>query len=140
MISPENARRKIRYWLFALAALLLLAGGAAFFIEPEKLGIRFLALVACIASVYLIRASSVHSRATCAATSGPTTDSRTKRRRVRLSWVIGAALLPMAAASFLYLYEDALHGYQEILPVYIFAGVAALCAAAWSYLASRASH
>ncbi len=52
----------------------------------------------------------------------------------RLLWVVSIALLVLAVAAFLYLYEDALHGYHDVLPVYVFAGVGVACAVVWSYL------
>ena len=52
-------------------------------------------------------------------------------------WTVGVALLLLAGASFFYLYQDALHGYQEALPVYVFAGVGLACALVWSYLVSK---
>jgi hypothetical protein len=52
-------------------------------------------------------------------------------------WIIGAALLLLTGVSFFYLYQDALHGYHEALPVYVFAGVGLACALVWSYLVSK---
>lgn len=129
-----------RHLLFALAVLLLLAGGAALLVGPKNFGVWSLGLVACIVSAYLIRVSSVRSRSASAATGGEGADSKAKKGRGRLIWIIGAALLPAAGASFFYLYQDALHGYHDITPVYVLAGVAALCAVVWSYLVSRVLH
>jgi hypothetical protein len=55
----------------------------------------------------------------------------------RLTWSIGVLSLILAGAAFLYLYNDALHGYHELLPVYVFAGTALACTLVWSYLVSR---
>jgi hypothetical protein len=52
-------------------------------------------------------------------------------------WFVGAALLVVWGISFLYLYKDALDGYREALPVYVFAGIGLACALFWSYLSSR---
>jgi len=139
-MASESALPQKRYWLFVLAVLLLLAGGAALFMGPKNFGIWSLGLGACIVSVYLIRVSNVHSRSVSAATGSEGTDSKAKKGQGRLIWIIGAALLPLAGASFFCLYQDALHGYHETTPVYVFAGVAALCALVWSYLASRLLH
>jgi hypothetical protein len=51
-----------------------------------------------------------------------------------------AAVFLLAAwgFSFLYLYRDAVHGYQQILPVYLFAGFGLGCAVLWPYLISKA--
>lgn len=140
-MPPETAMpAKKRHWLFVLAVLLLLAGGAALLVGPKNFGVWSLGLVACIVSVYLIRVSNVHSRSASAATGSEGTGLKARKGRGRLMWIIGAALLPVAGASFFYLYQDALHGYHDTTPVYVFAGVAALCAVVWSYLVSRVLH
>jgi hypothetical protein len=139
-MASESALPQKRYWLFVLAVLVLLAGGAALFMGPKNFGIWSLGLGACIVSVYLMRVSNVHSRSVSVATGSEGTGPKAKKGRGRLIWIIGAALLPVAGASFLYLYQDALHGYHQTLPVYVFAGVAALCAVVWPYLVSRVLH
>lgn len=136
MTMSQKLTRK-RYSLFVLAILLGLSGVAVLIVGPKYSVIRSFAGVAFIVGVYLIRVSNVHTRFTLAATSDQGTDSEAKNGRGRLMWIIGAALLPVAGASFFYLYQDALHGYHEVLPVYVFAGVAALCALLWSYLISK---
>ncbi|HKS80239.1 MAG TPA: hypothetical protein VJR23_01930 [Candidatus Acidoferrales bacterium] len=140
-MPPETATPpQKRHWLFVLAVLLLLAGGAALLVGPKNFGVWSLGLVACIVSVYLIRVSNVHSRSASAATGSEGAGLKARKGRGRLMWIIGAALLPVAGASFFYLYQDALHGYHDTTPVYVFAGVAALCAVVWSYLVSRVLH
>jgi hypothetical protein len=123
-----------RYGLFSLAILLLLLGGASLFLGSRTFVIRSLGALACIASVYLIRMSNVRARP-FSVVSGQIAGST--RLPGRLTWSIGAVSLLLAGASFLYLYNDALHGYQEVLPVYVFAGTALACALVWSYLVSR---
>jgi hypothetical protein len=49
-------------------------------------------------------------------------------------WVIGIALVPLWGATYFCLHEDALHGYHAVWPVYLFAGVAIICALFWGYL------
>ncbi|MFZ1974392.1 MAG: hypothetical protein WAU89_16225 [Candidatus Acidiferrales bacterium] len=39
--------------------------------------------------------------------------------------------------SYLYLYHDAIHGYHEALPVYVFAGVGLACTIVWAYLVAK---
>lgn len=129
LIVSEKTPRK-SYSLFALAILLLMSGGVALFIGSGHLAIRSFGLVACIASVYLVRISNIHARPALP-------DSRATELPGRLIWIIGVASLVLLGASFLYLYSDALHGYHEILPVYVFAGAGIACAIVWSYLASR---
>jgi hypothetical protein len=140
MSAPQQDVRRKRYGLYASAILLLLIGGAALFVGMKNFGVRCLGLVACIASVYLIRISNVRARPSLPMTSGDSKDFKAGKKGTRLMWIIGAALVPVAGASFFYLYRDGLRGYHDTLPVYIFAGVAALCTVVWSYLVSRLLH
>jgi Na+/phosphate symporter len=141
MNVSQQEPRKVRRGLFALAVLLFLAAGAAFFMGGKDFTIRSLGLLTLIASVYLVRASNVRStRSAVVIASSQGTDSEAKKSGGHLMWIIGAALLPIALAAYFYLQQDALHGYHEVLPVYVFAGVAALCVLVWSYLASRVLH
>jgi hypothetical protein len=140
MSVPQQDVRRKRYGLFALAILLLVTGGAVLFVGMKNFEIRSLGLVACIASVYLIRISNVRAQPSLAMTSGEAEDSKAGRKGTRLMWIIGAALVPVAGGSFFYLYQDGVHGYHDTLPVYIFAGVAVLCTVVWSYLVSRLLH
>jgi hypothetical protein len=55
----------------------------------------------------------------------------------RLAWAVGIGLVPAVAVSYLYLYRDAVHGGHEVLPVYVFAGVALACAVVWPYIATK---
>jgi hypothetical protein len=140
MTASQQGPRKARRGLFALAILLLLAAIAAFSMGGKDFTIRSLGVAALIASVYLIRASNVHSRPAVVITSSQGADSDAKKSGGRLMWIVGAALLPIAIASYFYLKQDALHGYHEVLPVYVFAGVAVLCTLVWSYLVARVLH
>lgn len=126
-----------RYGLFSLAILLFLLAGAALFLGSHNFAIRSVGLVGCIVGVYLVRASNVHAPRASAVAAGEGPDSREKKRPGPLMWTVGVALLLLAGASFFYLYQDALHGYQEALPVYVFAGVGLACALVWSYLVSK---
>jgi hypothetical protein len=141
MTAAQQDPRKVRRGLFAVAILLLLAAGAAFFMGGKDFTIRSLGLLALIVGVYLVRASKVNStRSALVITSSQGTDSDAKKSGGRLMWIIGAALLPIAVASYFYVQQDALHGYHEVLPVYVFAGVAVLCTLVWSYLVARVLH
>lgn len=127
--------RERRYGLFIVAIVLLLAGGVALFAGMKNFGIRSLGIVACIASVYLIRLSRGGSRPPQATTKGEPKYAKASNGR-RLMWIIGGVLVPVAVASFFYLYQDALHGYHDVVPVYVFAAVGLLCTVVWSYLVS----
>jgi hypothetical protein len=85
-------------------------------------------------SVFLVRISNTRSRSIPSAgeiaikpTNGPTRSLK----------FLSMALVPIAAASVVLLMNDSAHGAHEILPVYIFAGVACICIVVWSLLASQ---
>jgi len=115
-MSQKISQTQKRYSLFVLAILLLLLGGAALSMGPKYSAIRSFAGVAFVVAVYLTRVSNVHARSTLAVTSDPASN-----RLGRLMWIVGFALLVVLGISFLYLYKDALDGYHEVLPVYLFA-------------------
>ena len=135
MMSHKLPRK--RHGVYALAILMLLLAGGAMIVGSHNFAIRSLALAACIVSVYLIRISNVHTRSALSAKSNQLMDSIAPKRPSPAMWTVAGALAALLGISYLLLYRDALHGYHEILPVYFFAGVAAVCALYWAYLASK---
>ena len=135
MTAQEATRKK--YSLFVLAILVLLSGGAALFLGGHNFAIRAVGVVGCIVSAYLIRISNVHTRPTATVVTDQRAGTEAENGPGRLMWIIGVVLLLLAGASFFYLYQDAVHGYQEALPVYVFAGVGLACTLVWSYLISK---
>ena len=128
---------KKRFGLFRLAILLLLLGGVALLVGSSSPAIRAIGIVACIVSVYLVRISNVHTQPNLPITPYQGPDSKTASGAGRLVWAVGIVLLPIAGVSFFYLYQDALNGYNEMLPVYVFAAVGLVCTLVWSYLVSK---
>ena len=117
-----------RYGLYSLAILFLVLGAACFITGYRSFAIRSLGLVALMVSAYFVRISKVHA--------SPVPAIRGKGSG-RLAWTIAIALVPAAGMSYLYLHNDAIHGYHEALPVYVFAGVALACAIVWAYLVAK---
>ena len=136
MSMSQGFPRK-RYSLFILAILSFLLGGVALYIGSHNFAIRSIGLLAILISTYLVRISRVHSRYGLSVEGGQEANYVAIRRPGRFLWGSSIALLLLAGVSFLYLYHDALHGYQEVLPVYIFAGVGVVCTLVWSYLLLR---
>lgn len=126
MRTTQTASRK-KYGLFTSAILLLLLGGAALFLGSNSSAIRDVGVIACIVSVYLIRVSNVHK----------SSEVKERKRPGPIMWTAGVALLLLMVLSFFYLRQDASNGYQDIAPVYVFAGVGLGCALIWSYLISK---
>jgi hypothetical protein len=106
------------------AVVLLLLGGAAIFFGSGNFAIRAIGLLLCLVAVYRSRVSDVQMR------------PNTVKRPRRLLWVFGIAMLAIAAASYEYLYQDALHGYHDVFPGYLFAAVGLVCTLVWAYLVS----
>ncbi len=126
-----------RYGLFALAILLLISGGAAFFLGLNNFAIRAVGLALGLASVYLIRISNFHTPPTVPVTTAQRSLSRAKNRPGRPMWTVGVVSFLLVGVSFVYLREDALHGYQEVLPVYLFTAAGLACVIVWLYLISK---
>ncbi len=120
-----------------LAILLLLSGGATLYVGSHNFAIRSFGLVAIMASVYLVRASHVHTRSASSVASGQGADSKAAGRPGRLAWLIGVALLLLAGVSYWLMYVDALHGGHTVWPAYMFAGVGLACSVVWGYIAAK---
>jgi hypothetical protein len=123
-----------------LAIVFLLAAGAALFIGWNDSVIRSFGVLACMASAYFFRTSKVKGRSdeaveNCIGMSHETTDGPS-----RLLWILSGVCLFAVGGSFAYLYKDALDGYHEVLPVYVFSGTVVVGALVWSFLAAKLSH
>jgi hypothetical protein len=134
----NQAAPKKKYGLFALAILLLLLGALTCFLGSKSFVIRSLGLMACMASVYLVRASNVHkTRSLSVETAGVVEGERIKRRPGRLLWTLAGALALLWVASLLYLYLDTLHGDHDVQPIYLFAAVSLAGTIVWPYLITK---
>ena len=120
-----------------LAVLLLAFACAMFIVASNSFTMRSLGIVAILVSVWLVRVSNVHSRPSPGLAGDEGTSTRTSKRLGRVEWVVGPLSLLAAGASYLYLRNDALNGYQQVLPVYVFAGVGLVCTVIWGYLAVK---
>ena len=130
-VSPK------RLSLFILAVVLLLSGGAAFYVGSHNFAIRSIGILAVIASVYLVRISNVHGRSGLPVAGGQAVALKATNGPGRVAWGVAIGLLLVLGVSLFYLYDDALHGYQEVLPVYMFAAAGFACAIGWGYLFAR---
>jgi hypothetical protein len=135
MMSQEAPKK--RYYLFILAIVILVFGGVALFAGASNFPIRSVGIAACMASVYLVRISNVSIRSFLGVTNRREVGSKAYKRPKLMMWIIGGALLVAVGAAFVALYGDAIRGYHEILPVYIFSGAAIICISFWSYLISK---
>jgi hypothetical protein len=122
-----------RYGLFVLAILLLLAGAVGFYLGSHNPWIRILGLLAVTASVRLVQMSRVHDGSGLGEASG-LEDLDTAKGPGRLLWIVSLASVPVLGTSCFLLYLDALHGYHETWPVWVFTGVALACIGIWTRL------
>lgn len=136
-LSENSEQQKRRYGSFVFAVFLLLFAAVAFIAGSHNFVLRSLAIVAIMISVYLVRASNVHSRPTPAVASVREVSFNTTSGPGRSTWVISIVLVPMLVVSYLLLQSDALHGGHSRWPADLFAGVAFACAIAWSFLVMK---
>lgn len=135
MILASNTSNK-NYGLFTFAIILLLLGGVAIYIGSNDLAIRSVGLVLCIVSVYYVQKSKIHTRADFG--NHKTQQVETKRPHLcRSIWIVSLILVPILGLSFFCLYMDAIHGYHQRWPVYLFAATTVCSALCWSYLLSK---
>jgi hypothetical protein len=124
------------YGLFSLAIALLLLGIVGVVVGSRNYLVRVLALLAIMGSTQLVRISKVKAPRFSPVTIDSDADIEGKKLSRRM-WIVGIALLPMMGVSCLCLYEDALHGYHQAWPLYLFTGVGLACAVVWPYLLTR---
>ncbi len=131
MIKIDSNRMKW-YGLFALATLLGVCAGVMFYMWPHNFPIRLVGLLLIMIGVYLLQKAAVLKWSHPPAVD--TEDNnvrRIKRRTSPLLWAAGIVLLVLWGLSFLYLYIDAINGYHNVLPVYLFTGVGLANALFW---------
>jgi hypothetical protein len=128
---------KKRYGLFVLAVGMLLLGSVILVISFNDLMIRSLGFLMCVVSVYLVRASNSRCLTVGRSTSSQSLCLAARKHPVRLEWAWGMASAAALGTSLIYLYMDALDGYNQIFTVYTFAGNTLICTLVWSYLISR---
>ena len=68
---------------------------------------------------------------------GPKADDKAMPALKPIHWAIGAALAIAWVASYWALRQAALRGYEDVFPVYAFAGAGLLCAAWWAAMVAR---
>jgi hypothetical protein len=136
-VSTSQSVVRKRYGLFVLAILLLLFGGVGIYLGSHNYPIRVLGSVAILASAYLVRISHVHDRSGLPEASDSGKDIKTPKAPARLLWIVSVALVPLLAASFFLLHNDAVNGGREAWPADLFASVVLVCAVVWGYLAAK---
>ncbi len=137
MIARQNTSRK-QYGLRALAVVLLILGGIGIYFGVHNFTIRAVGIAAIMASAYLARSSNGQSRSGLPVQSGEV-DRPTMSGPGRLLWIVSLSLVPAVTGAWYLLHLDAVHGGHAVWPVYLFAGVALICALVWSLLVATIS-
>lgn len=136
MTSVHDSFRK-RYGLLALAVALLAGGGAAMFMGGHNFVVRSIGSLACITSAYLVKKSNLRLWLHSSARTVKDVSPRKLNSGFKVMLAVGVVLLVAVGVSFHYLYRDALNGYHDIMPVYVFASVGLACTFVWAYLIAK---
>ena len=132
-----NEPRKRKYGLFILGLFFLLLAGVGLVMGSNNVGIRSMAMLAIIISVYCVRVSNIRVDPDSVITTSQQTRFELPAGPSRSLWIVSLILLPAFGLSLFWLYRDAAQGYHQFWPVYCVAGVAIVCALCWSYLVAR---
>jgi hypothetical protein len=127
--SPKNTYA--RYGLLSMAVLAVLAGGAIAFMA-SSFTIRSIGLALLLVGVSVGRSARANDPINQIAAR-----SAASARPSPILWTIAIALTLATAIALHFLYQDALHGYHQVLPVYAFAAVALICGSVWAALLAR---
>jgi hypothetical protein len=131
------AKRALRYSLFGVGVVLLAAGGVLLYVGGSRFEVRALGLFACMLGVFMLRKSSLTVFLRRHALDGQLpTNAPARWPSVRM-WLVGVGLLALVGVAYALLYRDAVGGYKDIFPVYLFAGAILVAAVFWGYLIAR---
>ena len=130
MTTPQK-NPYVRYGLLAMAVLAVVGGGMIALIV-SSFTIQTIGLILLLIGVSLGRVArsddpmkQVVPRAMASDRPGP------------ILWTVAVALTLATIVAFHYLYQDALHGYHQVFPVYAFAAVALTSGLVWAALVAR---
>lgn len=126
-----------RLGLFAMAAIVLVAGFALIYFGSNSFAIRSAGLLLCVISTYLVKVSRRVGNAPPGAGLTLASKAENSARPGTLSWVIGVIAVVAFGSSFFLLYRDAVNGYQQVWPVYVFGAAVVICAPIWAYLFTK---
>jgi hypothetical protein len=136
-LDSPAARRVLRYCLFGIGVILLVAGGVLLYVGGPRFEVRALGLVACMLGVYILRKSSLTASLRHHAVDEQLLSNAPAQRPSVRMWLVGVALIALVGVAYALLYQDAVGGYKDIVPVYIFTGSILATAAFWGYLIAR---
>lgn len=131
---PVITARKNKYTRFGLltvAILAVIAGGVVAFMD-SRFTIRTSGLILLLIGVSLGRLAKSNDPINVVAVR-----SAAPNRPGPVLWTVAIALTLAMVIALHYLYQDALHGYHQVLPVYAVAGVGLACGSVWAAVVAR---
>jgi len=136
MITNQNAPRK-QYGLLALAAILLLLGGAVIYIGSGNFAVRAVGVAVVMASVYFVQVSHNRNRSGLPKASGEVNNHKAAKALGRLLWIVSFSLVPVLAGAWYLFYLDSANGGQVAWPADVLGGVVLVCAVVWGLLVAK---
>jgi hypothetical protein len=131
-LQPPNKRK---FALLTAAFLLLVLAGAGMAMGGNNFAIRSLAIVAGLAGVACVRRINVHTPPG-SATEAPQRGDALERLIGRPIGIISLILIPIMAMASFFLFRDAVQGYHESWPLYLFFWTGIICTLCWAYVVS----
>jgi hypothetical protein len=132
-LQPPNKRK---FALLTAAFLLLVLAGAGMAMAGNNFAIRSLAIVAALAGVACVRRINVHAPPG-SATEAPQQGGGKLATLIRHPiGIISLILVPIMAMASFFLYKDAVQGYHESWPLYLFFWTGIICTLCWAYVVS----
>jgi len=120
-----------------VGVILLLVGGALLYTGGSRFEVRTLGFLACLLGVYMIRKSTLRDSSRYSGAEKLSSSDGPSQRPSKKMWMVGVGLIALVGVSFFFLYEDAIGGYKDVVPVYFFTAAILVTAAFWAYLIAR---
>jgi hypothetical protein len=127
-----NTKRVV---LIALSGCLLMLGAAAFLLGRDSNLVHGIGAAAIVCSVFLLKGA--RRAVTTGRDTATATESGAQRRIGLALWLASLASVLVFAVSYLLLVRDAEHGYNDVVPVILFAAAALACAVTVGMLVAK---
>jgi hypothetical protein len=132
-LQPPNKRK---FALLTAAFLLLALAGAGMAMGENNFAIRSLAVVAGLAGLACVRRINVHTPPGSATEAPQQGEGKLAILIGRPIGIISLILIPIMAMASFFLYRDAVQGYHESWPLYLFVWTGIICTLCWAYAVS----
>lgn len=132
-LQPPNKRK---FALLTAAFLLIALAGAGMAMGGNNFAIRFLAIVAGLTGVACVRRINVRTPPSSATEAPQQWWANSQHSFGTPSGIISLILVPIMAMASFFLYRDAIQGYHESWPLYLFFWTGIICTLCWAYTVS----